>query len=286
MLFLFLIQSVFAHSGRTNSEGCHNDNIDGGYHCHNGGDYDYDDTDIRSYSGKIERVYGVRSAGYTSDSPNEDSKKTKDYTELYSLLDKELQMERARVKALMDDLLLNEKMIKEIRASYDSEKKSLEDEILRIKKKKDELEKQELEIKYEKMRIEKEKIALKEYLTESKKTLYREEADDICGRFALKTYNKFKKNPKKYSNNLVSFAETMDFGEKCDGLDYQKLILPVLSNQKCGKFALQIQASYNSNKKYYGDLGGAAQHYSFNLYCPGIQYLDFIEEINDSSAKE
>ena len=23
-----------SHSGRTNSEGCHNDNVHGGYHCH------------------------------------------------------------------------------------------------------------------------------------------------------------------------------------------------------------------------------------------------------------
>ena len=33
-----------AHSGRTNSSGCHNDNIHGGYHCHNGG-YDYEPVD-------------------------------------------------------------------------------------------------------------------------------------------------------------------------------------------------------------------------------------------------
>jgi hypothetical protein len=26
-----------AHGGRTNSEGCHNDRKNGGYHCHNGG---------------------------------------------------------------------------------------------------------------------------------------------------------------------------------------------------------------------------------------------------------
>lgn len=29
--------SAFSHSGRTNSAGCHNDNINGGSHCHNGG---------------------------------------------------------------------------------------------------------------------------------------------------------------------------------------------------------------------------------------------------------
>ena len=29
--------SVYAHSGGTNKSGCHNDNIHGGYHCHNGG---------------------------------------------------------------------------------------------------------------------------------------------------------------------------------------------------------------------------------------------------------
>ena len=26
--------SVTSHSGRTNSEGCHKDNVHGGYHCH------------------------------------------------------------------------------------------------------------------------------------------------------------------------------------------------------------------------------------------------------------
>lgn len=29
--------AVFAHSGGTNADGCHNDNINGGYHCHNEG---------------------------------------------------------------------------------------------------------------------------------------------------------------------------------------------------------------------------------------------------------
>ena len=28
---------AFSHSGRTNSEGCHNDNSNGTYHCHNNG---------------------------------------------------------------------------------------------------------------------------------------------------------------------------------------------------------------------------------------------------------
>lgn len=37
ILSLFLFTCTFAHSGRTNSAGCHNDYINGGYHCHNGG---------------------------------------------------------------------------------------------------------------------------------------------------------------------------------------------------------------------------------------------------------
>lgn len=36
-LSLFLFTDSFAHSGRTNSAGCHNDYVHGGYHCHNGG---------------------------------------------------------------------------------------------------------------------------------------------------------------------------------------------------------------------------------------------------------
>lgn len=31
---IFLALSSFAHSGGTNSSGCHNDYINGGYHCH------------------------------------------------------------------------------------------------------------------------------------------------------------------------------------------------------------------------------------------------------------
>ena len=40
---IFILASVFlfglanAHSGRTNSSGCHNDRKNGGYHCHNSG---------------------------------------------------------------------------------------------------------------------------------------------------------------------------------------------------------------------------------------------------------
>ena len=37
ILFLFTLATIAnAHSGRTNSSGCHNDNIYGGYHCHRG----------------------------------------------------------------------------------------------------------------------------------------------------------------------------------------------------------------------------------------------------------
>ena len=41
-IFLILLAvlwsaNLHAHSGRTNSEGCHNDNKRGGYHCHGGG---------------------------------------------------------------------------------------------------------------------------------------------------------------------------------------------------------------------------------------------------------
>jgi len=39
ILTLFLLTFVNianAHGGRTNSSGCHNDNIHGGYHCHRG----------------------------------------------------------------------------------------------------------------------------------------------------------------------------------------------------------------------------------------------------------
>jgi len=35
-LILSFIQIItVAHSGGTNSNGCHNDNVNGGYHCHN-----------------------------------------------------------------------------------------------------------------------------------------------------------------------------------------------------------------------------------------------------------
>ena len=37
ILIVCYSSSSFAHSGRTDSSGCHNDNVNGGYHCHNGG---------------------------------------------------------------------------------------------------------------------------------------------------------------------------------------------------------------------------------------------------------
>lgn len=38
LLYLLLIPSlVFAHGGRTDKYGCHNDRKNGGYHCHNSG---------------------------------------------------------------------------------------------------------------------------------------------------------------------------------------------------------------------------------------------------------
>ncbi|WP_341851238.1 YHYH domain-containing protein [Vibrio vulnificus] len=38
---LLISFNAFGHSGRTNAAGCHNDNINGGYHCHNGGSSSY-----------------------------------------------------------------------------------------------------------------------------------------------------------------------------------------------------------------------------------------------------
>lgn len=278
MLILLLLSSAFAHGGRTDSSGGHNDNVNGGYHYHGGGG------SSQSFRSQRAEAYDGREY-YAPSCIDSNSEKLKDYARLYSALDDELKIESAKVQALMDDLHINEKLIKEIGASYESQKKSLEEAILKVDKEKDELKKQELEIKDKKIKIEKEKIALEQTLIRSKKALYRDEADDICGKVALKLYKKFKKSPKKYSNDLVSFSTNKGFKTKCESLDYSKLILPVLSDQKCGKFALEIQASYNSNKKYYGDLSVAVNHYSFNLYCPGIQYLDFIQEINDSSNK-
>ncbi|OED51203.1 hypothetical protein BEI46_06980 [Aliivibrio fischeri] len=37
VLFQCIPTTSFAHSGNTDSSGCHNDYINGGYHCHNGG---------------------------------------------------------------------------------------------------------------------------------------------------------------------------------------------------------------------------------------------------------
>lgn len=36
ILTIILTSNTFAHSGRTNSSGCHNDRNTGGYHCHKG----------------------------------------------------------------------------------------------------------------------------------------------------------------------------------------------------------------------------------------------------------
>lgn len=35
VFYLIVLDGVFAHPGRTNAQGCHNDRIHGGYHCHN-----------------------------------------------------------------------------------------------------------------------------------------------------------------------------------------------------------------------------------------------------------
>ncbi len=44
ILFLLLAISLntFAHSGRTNSSGCHHDKQNGGYHCHKSEDFSSD----------------------------------------------------------------------------------------------------------------------------------------------------------------------------------------------------------------------------------------------------
>ena len=36
LMLIMFSTNVFAHGGELNSDGCHNDDINGGYHCHNG----------------------------------------------------------------------------------------------------------------------------------------------------------------------------------------------------------------------------------------------------------
>lgn len=48
---------AYAHSGRTNAEGCHNDRRNGGYHCHGGG------SRARSSAGANTQTRGMIGAG-------------------------------------------------------------------------------------------------------------------------------------------------------------------------------------------------------------------------------
>lgn len=128
-------------------------------------------------------------------------------------------------------------------------------------------------------RVEKEKFEsdlIK--FNDSKKLLYREESKDVCGRLAYKLYKKYKKNPKKYKSNIDSFAYKSKFATKCGGIKYYDLLVPALAAKKCGRLAKDIERSYNSNPKYYGDLSSAAKHYSFDLYCPSVKYEDILFE--------
>ena len=46
-LFVVIPVGAFAHSGRTNSEGCHNNTKTGGYHCHNSEDKSTDNIEVK-----------------------------------------------------------------------------------------------------------------------------------------------------------------------------------------------------------------------------------------------
>lgn len=343
MLLFIILSSAFAHSGRTDSTGCHNDNINGGYHCHNSGsgqsgvEYNSSTMDPKldcisikpllkvgnsfecnDYKFTVMSLYGypytdgavvanrplsdrqnscsisigltldgvkdpiVCNGGILAVTPTPARKKAEEERDRQLLLYKETKSSKQKLEE--ESLALSEKLSK---LKTENEKYLISLDL--FKKNKLDLDEKYIRLKEDIFRLEQEKSEFddeKRRLIESKKVFYREEAKDICGNFALKIYDKFKKNPKKYLNDLISFAKNKGFDDKCSGLDYQKLILPVLSDQKCGKLAAQIQASYNANKNYYGNLNGAAQHYSFNLFCPAIKYLDFIEEINDSSPVE
>lgn len=339
MLLILMLSSAFAHGGRTDSSGGHNDNVNGGYHYHSGGIQEYDDdidhspildcisTKNLSKIGESFECDGylftvIARYGYPYDNvvqairPLNDLHANRCQTSYIKIdgvsnpiicnggiLSVKLTPSAQRAEEERKKDLLDKEEIKSIQQGIEKEKSLSTERLSKLKaenekylasielfrKEQSELESKSLLLKEESVKLKQEKIEFesqKKDLEKSKKALYREEADDVCGKVALKIYKKFKKNPKKYSNDLASFSKKEGFNKKCESLDYSKLILPVLSDQKCGKFALQIQASYNSNKKYYGDLSVAEKHYSFNLYCPGIQYINFIEEINDSSNKE
>lgn len=56
-LLIVLPLSVFAHGGRTNSEGCHNNRKTGEYHCHNSGSTKSAKTESRSVARTGARDY-------------------------------------------------------------------------------------------------------------------------------------------------------------------------------------------------------------------------------------
>ena len=70
VILLFLFSScVVAHSGRTNSSGCHNNKKTGGYHCHNSG------SSSNSYSSPLPKHHSSISkpiSSYSNDSYTSD----------------------------------------------------------------------------------------------------------------------------------------------------------------------------------------------------------------------
>ena len=48
-LLIITANLAFAHGGRTNASGCHNDRKRGGYHCHNNGSRSYPDYESIKY---------------------------------------------------------------------------------------------------------------------------------------------------------------------------------------------------------------------------------------------
>ena len=60
---------TYAHSGRTNSAGCHNVRATGDYHCHSGGSNSYSeiDSDIYLFLGVTVIIIGIGYWAYTTD---------------------------------------------------------------------------------------------------------------------------------------------------------------------------------------------------------------------------
>lgn len=294
MLLSLLVSSAFAHGGRTDSNGGHNDNVNGGYHYHNGGTTK--EYVVQTYSNYPThfRVDGeIVNEDILRCAPTKPLKKVGDSFECNDFVFKVITLDEygygidgARplsrdysgcyqttitTGGVKDPLICFHGSMLQVSFSKEGKKRR---ELAKTEEKnnlelKSEIKSLAETLKEEKAKLEKDILDLK-----SKRRTFLEEYDlfkkDVASFDKRYSYFQsevlsFRVEKEKFESDLIKFN------------DSKKILYREESKDVCGRLAYKLYKKYKKNPKKYGsNIYSFAYKSKFGGKCGGIKYYDLL----------